>query len=728
MITKAVRHRAIPVFIACLLVLVSLVGNSQTASALSALDTLYSVGGASGDGYTGFVSAVGSGDQLNSGRGIARQSDNKVIVVGAYDKGGIDTDGVVLRYLNDGTPDSSFNNNTGKFVYGGPGIDRFNAVAIDTSDRIVLVGTFFTGSTAGNDVWVMRLNADGTPDTSFGPAGKGEFVIPNVGDDSGNAVVIQPDGKIVIAGTVSTGAGKSSAWIIRLNDTDGTLDPDFNATGTPGSIAINGLTDPDGIHTANAVALDLNGNIVVGGTKSLGGGSSAMWVLRLSPAGVPDNLFGNGGEVALGMNGAHVGNAVAVDANNMIVVVGTYDWSNHSTNSAQGNDIWVQRIDVDGNVDPTFFINGGSGGSSFGGTGNDSGNAVVIQPDGMIVVVGTYDNGADSTSTWIARLKENGQPSTTFNNGSAEFLSTSPGEFTGNAVALQPDKKILVAGTGFIDNGDTSTVMSLRLYGSNNLLQVKVVGGGNVSASPGTLLFNGGLGSYVENYYPGTVVTLQAVPSAGYLFSGWSDPACPGTGDCSVTMTTSKTVTATFAHARLTVTTSGLGVGTVRSTPAGIVCANGSGSGCTSLFPAGSPVALNVEGIPWYSQFTGWSGACSGSGACSVPMSALLNTVNANFDLIYRVKLLRPNDSSDMFYPVLNSDYQSALTHNEQAATIMVKTFTFQETVNYNSSLTMTFNGGTDSNFNNPGTGYTTVQGYLKIKNGRLNVSYLKIK
>ena len=733
-----VRSRSLPLLLSCVMALTGAVGSYGSASAaVNVLDTTYSVdalGETSGAGFTGF--ALASGSKFNAGKGIAVQKDQMIVAVGTVISSNGDTDGAVIRYDATGKIDSTFNSNKGYFAYGGPGADKLNAVAIDSLDRIVVVGTFANDPT-GNDVWVMRLNPDGTLDKTFGAPKTGEIVLPSPGNDSGNAVTIdQTNNKIIIAGTLGTGTGMSSAWVIRLKS-DGTLDESFNALSTdPGSIAVTGSTDPDGIHTANGVYLDpANGNIFVTGSKSLdvaGNGFSAMWVLKLTSVGELDNNFGTFGEVALGSTGTHTGNAVAVDASGKIVVVGTYDWAN-TPNSAQAKDIWVQRLNANGSIDQTFFVNGNTGGSSFGGAGNDTGNAVAIQ-DGMIIVVGTLNAGTASSSVWVARLKDNGQPSNTFNNGQAFYTATGTGlgGFSGNAVALQSDKKIVIAGSGYDDATGTATVMTLRLNGAARLLAVDVVGGGTVSATPGTLLFNNGLNAYVENYYPETVVTLSASPTTGWLFSGWNYPGCSAPTDCVVTMTNSENVTATFVRARLTVTTPGLGTGTVISNPQGFSGINCDSSdpfatGCSSLFPANSSVSLSVASTAWYSIFKGWTGACSATGACSVPMDQILTTVGADFDLIYRVKLLRPNDTTDMFYPIIRSDYQAALTHNEQAATILVHAYAFPENLDYNMPIALTFNGGTDTSFNNPGTGYTTVQG-LKIKNGRMNVAYLKIK
>src|SRR5262245_1785599 len=129
------------------------------------------------------------------------------------------------------------------------------------------------------------------------------------------------------------------------------------------------------------------------------------------------------------------------------------------------------------------------------------------------------------------------------------------------------------------------------------------------------------------SYATGTQVTLTATPAAGSTFTGWSGGGCTGTGTCVVTMTADTTVTAGFVVQSfpLTVNTAGTGTGTVTSAPTGINC----GSTCSTSFSSNVGVTLSAT-APTGSIFTGWSGACAGTGSCVVTMSAG-KTVTANF-------------------------------------------------------------------------------------------------
>jgi hypothetical protein len=128
------------------------------------------------------------------------------------------------------------------------------------------------------------------------------------------------------------------------------------------------------------------------------------------------------------------------------------------------------------------------------------------------------------------------------------------------------------------------------------------------------------------SFAAGTAVTLSAQPDEFWTFVGWTG-ACAGTGTCTLTMDGAKTVSATFVRNTyaLTVTRSGNGVGTVGSSPAGIAC----GATCTATYDGGTYVALDAApGVG--SSFSGWSGACSGTGTCLVRMDAA-KAVTAQF-------------------------------------------------------------------------------------------------
>jgi hypothetical protein len=149
-------------------------------------------------------------------------------------------------------------------------------------------------------------------------------------------------------------------------------------------------------------------------------------------------------------------------------------------------------------------------------------------------------------------------------------------------------------------------------------LDVAKVGSGTVTADSGSL--NCGA-TCTSRYANGTLVTLNASPSAGWIFSGWSGEGCSGTTSCQVTMSQARSVTATFTEQTYPLTVSSSGNGTVSANLGTINCGNGN-TFCSDTYGAGTVVTLTAT--PGSGQtFTGWSGAdCSGTSAtCTVTMS-----------------------------------------------------------------------------------------------------------
>jgi len=157
-------------------------------------------------------------------------------------------------------------------------------------------------------------------------------------------------------------------------------------------------------------------------------------------------------------------------------------------------------------------------------------------------------------------------------------------------------------------------------------------GAGTVTSAPAGINCPG---TCTYGFGQNTQVTLTATPAANYAFTGWTG-ACTGTSTCNVTLTAAASVTAAFTAAySLTVSLSGTGTGTITSTPAGINCTTGT---CSASFTQGTQVSLSeIAGSG--DIFTGWSGACTGTGTCSVTLSAA-SSVTAGFNLAGTIQSL----------------------------------------------------------------------------------------
>ncbi|MBM4146295.1 MAG: hypothetical protein FJ240_08490, partial [Nitrospira sp.] len=157
-------------------------------------------------------------------------------------------------------------------------------------------------------------------------------------------------------------------------------------------------------------------------------------------------------------------------------------------------------------------------------------------------------------------------------------------------------------------------------------LTVTIEGNGKVTSNPAGIDC---LSDCTEDFANGTPVTLSALPDPGWSFAGW-EWACTGTGDCNVTMDAAKSAKAVFQKL-YTLTAGRSGSGTITSTPLGINC----GFDCTEDYFLNMPVNLIATPDPGWG-FSGWSGACSGTGACNLIMNES-KSANATFLPLYRL-------------------------------------------------------------------------------------------
>jgi len=245
-------------------------------------------------------------------------------------------------------------------------------------------------------------------------------------------------------------------------------------------------------------------------------------------------------------------------------------------------------------------------------------------------------------------------------------------------------------------------------------------GNGSITSSPAGIDCRTAGGTCSAPYLYGTSITLTATPDAGNVFTGWSG-ACTGTGACTLTVEANKSVTATFVPLRtLTVAFSGSGSGTVTSTSdTGISCTTGSSIGCTHDYPNGTVVSLSAV-ADWKSVFGSWTGVTSSSGTDSSVTMSVAKAVTATFGSAANARI------STQDYATLLGAYTAA----PAGASILMKDIAFKEYCTFepaSAATIYTLKGGF-ADFAGSASGYSTIMGDLKVRNGRLNVQRLIVK
>ena len=263
-------------------------------------------------------------------------------------------------------------------------------------------------------VAVARLNANGSLDTTFSGDGRLIFSWGPIG--RATAVLVLPNGKILVGGFSGPEGGNMQVARLTAN---GALDGTF---GTGGKAAI----DFGGDDFGTAIARQANGRILIAGRSTTAGAV----VARLRANGAIDPDFGGGdGRVIVGTGSL---SAVMVQPDRRILVAG---------NAAGSAMMTVTRLRTDGSPDTTFDGDG-TATIDFGMLA-DAANDAVLQPDGKIVLAG-YTQATNSPLA-VARLNGNGSPDTTFSGDGKVIVDFGPATF-GNAVALQPNGRIVAAG------------------------------------------------------------------------------------------------------------------------------------------------------------------------------------------------------------------------------------------------------------------------------------------
>lgn len=371
---------------------------------------------------------------------LAIQPNGRIVVAGSSwvpNQSG-SSEIAILRLMPNGSLDPTFNG-TGKATV------KLANTSIAANKILMLPdGKIMCAGGAWNDTeeWCLlaRLNADGTPDTSFDGDG---IITYKIGSLSQYfiAMTLQPDGKILTAGYANL-SGYKEVVVMRFKP-NGSIDNTF------GGGLVHKLVG-ESYSRANDIALQPDGKILVTGFAVVNGSEDFM-LLRYNANGSPDNTFSGDGIATASLSNKD-DNAIglALQPNGKIVVTGV-------ANSAPGADVEmaVARFTSTGNLDPTF--GGGDGMSTLHVSNNpDYASSLAIQADGKILLAGHTQQLLNSNwlyHTCIARLNTDGTPDTGFGAGDGFSVATlgSSGDFN-RAMALQADGKAVLVGNASLSD------------------------------------------------------------------------------------------------------------------------------------------------------------------------------------------------------------------------------------------------------------------------------------
>jgi uncharacterized delta-60 repeat protein len=363
----------------------------------------------------------------NSGiKAVALQPDNKIVAAGSAQSLGITGVFALARYNPDGSLDTSFNGS-------GIATTQFNnsnhtiwAMVIQPNGKIIV------GGTADPAIALARFNEDGSLDTSFSGDGK---VTTSVGglDDVVYSLALQPDGKILATGYTQLYSNYAVGdFVVLRYNANGSLDSTFSGDGKQ-------ITDFGGSDWGNDILLQSNGKMIVVGncTSSMDTYDYHPALARYNANGSLDTSFGSGGKVITPMDHQYFVDRSVLQPDGKILVAGT---------DIEENKIVLLRYNSNGSLDATF----GSGGKVITDNGElKNANSIFLQTDGKFLVVGSQSRhlGADYVSNpLILRFNPDGSLDTGFGVGGVVTMDIVGCTGGGYSVALQGDGKIILGG------------------------------------------------------------------------------------------------------------------------------------------------------------------------------------------------------------------------------------------------------------------------------------------
>ncbi|MEO0468014.1 MAG: T9SS type A sorting domain-containing protein [Bacteroidota bacterium] len=382
-------------------------------------------------------------DMISISQAIGVQSDGKIILGGYSDiAGGEGWYFTLMRLFADGSVDESFGIN-GVSRIRIRNITQGHSLVIQPDDKIILAGTSWGPENGGNSARfaLARFTKDGSPDRGFGQNGQ-VWLSAGSDFDVGNEVLMQLDGRILLIGQSDTGREDSGWGILRLLP-DGSFDPTF---GTQGKLVLNmGFRHNSGAD--NALVLP-DGQILVSGSSENG-----ARIIRLNPDGTQDLNWGENGfadfpDMLIAMD-------LAVDSLGRVLCALAYPSQDLAATA---------RLLPDGQTDTGFGQGGVHVFQAFAGR-FPAYHQIEVLPTGEIIGFGSiamrWPNGNDHNTLSLLQYDATGKPETDFGQDGLLQMPICPYDLLDVAAIIMPDQTILLTGACFAENSQEFALVRL---------------------------------------------------------------------------------------------------------------------------------------------------------------------------------------------------------------------------------------------------------------------------
>jgi uncharacterized delta-60 repeat protein len=391
--------------------------------------------GFNSSGTPGYVTINTNPGKDDNVQAIGTYSDGRVVIAGNM------TDNAyfgLVRYTSLGQLDATFGTGgvvTLRQATNAEGVPF--AITVLSDNKILVAGSSWMAS---KDFAILKLKENGTPDSTFGVNGWASTPVLAF-EDEARAMVVQTDGKILIAGTAEVAGNDVYDFGIARFNSNGTIDGSFG-TGGVVSTNINANDIPEGI------ALQKDGKILVGGTSDKDGDANYT-VVRYTSGGVLDGTYGVGGiatydMATFGTAGSYdLGHGMAIQSDDKVLLTG------FSAPGGGGNgNVVTMRLTTTGELDITFDGDGIAN-FNYGVSNTDEGSrAVAIQSDGKIVVGGDTSGEHAWFDMLLLRYKTDGTLDSTFSADGVAISNLASEDEFGYAVKLFGNRIYMAGSTG----------------------------------------------------------------------------------------------------------------------------------------------------------------------------------------------------------------------------------------------------------------------------------------